>query len=121
MKKGFDVFLGECFSSNFIFGFMSPWHKNIVTQCPYCCLDATYKASNIDNCLLYTVVVNHPVTGTGYPFAYCFTTKHIITPMTDFLTFLKDNKCNNVQKNTIDVSNFELNAISTVFLEAQVQ
>ncbi|KAI9345425.1 hypothetical protein BD770DRAFT_299421, partial [Pilaira anomala] len=52
------------------------------------CLDATHKIDNINNCLLYTVVVSHPITGTGYPVAYCFTTNHAVAPIIESLSFL---------------------------------
>lgn len=121
VDNNYLTFTGVHFKTNFTFGFLSPWQKNILIQSPYWCLDATHKTSNIDKCLLYTVVVRHPMTGTGCPVAFCFTTDHSTAPLLEFLTFLKNNGCSNVQKITIDVSNVELNAINAVFPQAQVQ
>lgn len=100
---------------------MSPLAKNILLQSSCWCLDATHKTTNIDNYWLYTVVVCHPVTVTGCPVAYCYTTDHSVTPIAEFLSFLKDKGCTRVLKITIDVSHVELNAITSIYPEVQVQ
>ncbi|KAG2234074.1 hypothetical protein INT48_006219 [Thamnidium elegans] len=95
--EGYNYCIGSNFNINLAFVFLSPLQKNILMQCPYWCLDVTHKTTNIKNGLLYTVVVHHPVTGTGY----CFTTSHGVSPIVHFLTFLKDLGCVNVQKSQL--------------------
>jgi transposase-like protein len=113
--------VGISFGTNFTFGFMSPWQKNLLAQSHFVCLDATYKTSNLRRYLLYTIVVRHPVTGTGCCVAYMFTTDNGASPVKRFMISLRANGVTNLQKITIDVSNVELDAISTVYPEVQVQ
>jgi hypothetical protein len=116
----FSTFVGA-FENDFTFGFMSPWQKNLLTQSRFVCLDATHKTTNLPRCLLYTIVVRHPVTGTSYLVAYMSTTNNGAPPAVRFLMFLRANGVTNLEKITIDVSNVELDAIRTVYPEVQVQ
>ncbi|KAG2237682.1 hypothetical protein INT48_009620, partial [Thamnidium elegans] len=102
IEKGYDYYLGSSFSTNFTFAFLRD------TQ--------NYRYQKI---LLYTVVVRHPVTVTGYTVAYCFTTSHGVSPIVPFLKFLKSLRSTNIQKITIDVSNVRLNVINIAFPEAR--
>ncbi|ORE03322.1 hypothetical protein BCV72DRAFT_213471, partial [Rhizopus microsporus var. microsporus] len=87
----------------------------------YFCLDVTHKTTNIDRCLLYTIVVRHSFTSTGCPVAFCFTTNHSARPIIEFLFFVKSQGHVDVQKITIDVSSVELNAIQAVYPEPRIQ
>ncbi|KAI8989536.1 hypothetical protein BDB01DRAFT_718301, partial [Pilobolus umbonatus] len=58
----------------FGFGFVSPWQKELLLAAENICLDATYKTTNIKNGVLHSIVVRHPLTGTGCPVAFFFTT-----------------------------------------------
>jgi hypothetical protein len=117
----FSTFFCTSFENDFTFGFMSPWQKNLPTQSRFVCLDATHKTANLPRCLLYTIVVRHPITGTGCPVAYMFTTNNGASSVVILLMFLRANGVTNLQKITTDVSNVELDAIRTVYPEVQVQ
>ncbi|KAI8976880.1 hypothetical protein BDB01DRAFT_852855 [Pilobolus umbonatus] len=91
-EKGYTSYMSDEFSTNYTFTFMSTRQKNILLQSPYWCLDATHKTTNVNNCLLYNVIVRHPATGTGCPVAYCYTTSHAVGPITELLTFFEEQR-----------------------------
>ncbi|KAI9485535.1 MAG: hypothetical protein EXX96DRAFT_545479 [Benjaminiella poitrasii] len=100
------------FYSQFTFSFLPP----------YWCLDATHNTTNIKNGLLYTIVIRYPITGTGYPVAFLFSANESSSPLIRFFTFLKLIVGVPASlKITIDVSNVELDALSSVYPEAQIQ
>ncbi|KAI9476355.1 MAG: hypothetical protein EXX96DRAFT_576882, partial [Benjaminiella poitrasii] len=72
-EKHFDTFIGDDFYFNFTFGFLSPWQKKILLESDSWCLDATHNTLNIARGLLYSIVVRHPLSGTGCPVAFLFT------------------------------------------------
>ncbi|OAD01011.1 hypothetical protein MUCCIDRAFT_84864 [Mucor lusitanicus CBS 277.49] len=72
--------------------------------------------------ILYTIVVRHPETGTGYPVAYMYTTSHAMDPIKTFLNFVKtDLGATSLEKITIDVSSAEHAAINEVYPSVSVQ
>ncbi|KAI9483427.1 MAG: hypothetical protein EXX96DRAFT_558171, partial [Benjaminiella poitrasii] len=102
------------FFSVYTFAFLLRYQLSFLKLCKDFNLDATYGVTSIEKGILYTVVVRHPNTETGFPVAYCFTTDHSSEPIIEFLTFLKINGMN-PNKITIYVSKTELLAIEMVF------
>lgn len=121
-QKGYATFKHSTFNEDFTFGFSSPWQQHLLRNVAMICLDATHCISHIQKAILYTVVVRHPVTGTGCPVAYMYTKDHSMAAITVFLAFLKNEVgVTNLSKITIDVSAAEHAAINAVFPEATVQ
>ncbi|KAI9470476.1 MAG: hypothetical protein EXX96DRAFT_584429 [Benjaminiella poitrasii] len=122
-SQGFKTFIDDSsFYSQFTFGFLSPQQKQLLLEAKSWCLDATHNTTNIKNGLLYTIVIRHPITGTGYPVAFLFSVDGSSSPLIRFFTFLK--LIVGVPaplKITIDVSNVELDALSSVYPKAQIQ
>ncbi|KAI8972675.1 hypothetical protein BDB01DRAFT_809528 [Pilobolus umbonatus] len=46
---------------------MSSWEKVLLASAKEFCLDAAHKTTNVEKCLLYTIVIKHPQTETGCP------------------------------------------------------
>ncbi|KAI8347197.1 hypothetical protein EDC96DRAFT_449026, partial [Choanephora cucurbitarum] len=72
-EKGYSTFVSNDYDNNFTFDVSSPWQKRLLLNCQMICLDATHRISHIQRAIMYTVVIRHPVTGTGCPVAYMFT------------------------------------------------
>lgn len=122
ISKGYNTLLSDMFYRHFTFAFLSSNQRQLLLNAKSWCLDATHNTTNIENGLLYTIVVRHPVTGMGYPVAYLFTKDGSSAPLIRFLLFLRDTA--NIPaptKITIDVSNIELDALTHVYPEAQIQ
>ncbi|CEP20073.1 hypothetical protein [Parasitella parasitica] len=77
---------------------------------------------SIDPSELCTIVLRHPVSGTGCPVAYMFTNDHSMAAVAVFLRFVKqDIGVASLEKITIDVSATEHAAITAVYPEATIQ
>ncbi|CEP15707.1 hypothetical protein [Parasitella parasitica] len=61
-EMGFYTYLDASFSATFSFGFMSPWQARLLVVSTCICLDATHCVANVENGILYTIVVRHPLT-----------------------------------------------------------
>ncbi len=66
--------------STFIFGWSSPWQKQILANHQdIICLDATHDTCispiSFEKCLLYTIVIKHKLSGKGIPVAFLVTNK----------------------------------------------
>lgn len=121
-QQGYDTFINNDFDVTFSFGFVSPWQKHLLLSSDSICLDATHSTTKIDKGILYTIVIRHPLTGTGCPVAFFFTKDHSMLPVRDFLYFLRFTVgFNTLKKITIDMSSAELNAINTVYPGVVVQ
>lgn len=120
--KGHSTFVHTTYENDFTFVLSSPWQKQLLLNSTMICLGATHCVSHIQRGIMYTIVVRHPLTGTGCPVAYMFTEDHSMAPITVSLSFIK-NKIGllNIKKNTIDVSATEHAAISAVYPEATIQ
>jgi hypothetical protein len=107
--------------SNYTFAFVSPWQKDLLRNATSTCLDATHSITSIANGILYTLVVRHPVTGTGCPATYMFANDDSMVPVRIVFDFIKkDIKVPKLQKLTIDISDAELKAIELVFPDVSV-
>jgi hypothetical protein len=67
--------------------FLSPQQKQLLLEAKSWCLNATHNTTNFDRGLLYTIVIRHFVTGTGYPVAFLFTADGSSTPLIRFFIF----------------------------------
>ncbi|KAI9471898.1 MAG: hypothetical protein EXX96DRAFT_582146, partial [Benjaminiella poitrasii] len=113
-------FLIPNFFSVYTFAFLSRYQLSLLKLSKDFSLDSTHGVTGIEKRILYTVVVIHPNTETGFPVAYCFATDHSSEPIVEFLTFLRINGMNS-NKITIDVSKTELLTIKIVFPSVCVQ
>ncbi|CAO3644781.1 unnamed protein product [Mucor hiemalis] len=121
-QKGYSSFVHSTFEDDFTFGFSSPWQKNLLLNSKMVCLDATHCVSHIEKGILYTIVIRHPISGTGCPVAYMFTKDHSMAAVSVFLSFVKnDIGVPSLDEITIDVSATEHAAITAIYPESTVQ
>ncbi|CEP15854.1 hypothetical protein [Parasitella parasitica] len=80
----FYTYIDASFSTTFSFGFVSPWQARLLVVSTCICLDATHCVANVENGILYTIVVRHPLTGTGCPVANFYTNDHSMVPSGTF-------------------------------------
>ncbi|CEP16772.1 hypothetical protein [Parasitella parasitica] len=121
-ENGYSTFKHSTFNNDYTFGFSSPWQKQLLLNTTMICLDATHCVTNVERGLLYTIVLRHPVSGTGCPVAYMFTKDHSMAAVAVFLRFVKqDIGVASLEKITIDVSATEHAAITAVYPEATIQ
>lgn len=116
----FSTFKDEDFLHTMSFGFCSPRQRQLLQSCDSICLDATHDVSNHTHGILYTIVVRHSVTGSGYPAAYLFTLDHSSRPLKNWLAHVKLLGLQPL-KITIDCSNVEGNALIDVYPGVPVQ
>ncbi|KAG1138593.1 hypothetical protein G6F37_010815 [Rhizopus arrhizus] len=122
VESGYKTFVGTDFDDNFTFGLSSPWQQQLLLQATSICLDATHCVTNIVKAILYTIVIRHPLTGTGCPVAYMFTEDHSMYPIKEFPMFVRVAiGLQVIRKITIDVSATEYRAIQAVYPTATVQ
>lgn len=88
-KENFSKYLPHHHINSWSFGFVSPWQRPLHRSATAFCLDATHNTANVDNALLYTMVIRHSDTHTGYPVAYLFTKDQSSQVLCDWLTFLE--------------------------------
>ncbi|EPB88121.1 hypothetical protein HMPREF1544_05065 [Mucor circinelloides 1006PhL] len=123
-EKGFGTFLGADFVNSYTSGFISPWQKLLLVDSSSICLDATHSITTVDKSILYTITTRHPVSGTGCPVAYMFTTDHSMSQVAQFFRFLRGHvglTQPKPKKITIDVSSAEHGAINKVYPNVNVQ
>ncbi|CEP07345.1 hypothetical protein [Parasitella parasitica] len=86
-EMGFYTYIDDSFPTTFSFGFVLPWQVRLLVVSTCICLDATQCVANVENGILYTIVVRHPLTGTGCPVAYFYTNDHSMVPTRRFFFF----------------------------------
>ncbi|GAA5817499.1 hypothetical protein MFLAVUS_011047 [Mucor flavus] len=110
------------YNTDFTFGFSSSWQQALLLQATSICLDATHCVTNIKNGILYTIVIRHPLTGTGCPVAFMFTENHSMYPIKEFLMFVRLSiGLQAIRKIIIDISATEYNAIQAVYPNSTIQ
>ncbi|CEG73275.1 hypothetical protein RMATCC62417_08686 [Rhizopus microsporus] len=118
-QRGYYTYIAQDFEQSYTFGFASLWQRQQLIRADSFYLDATYCVSNIDNVILYSIVVRYSITGSGCPVAFFFTNDHSMIPIACFLRFIKnlgpDQQLPCLKKITIDVSTAEYAAITGVF------
>lgn len=116
----FNPFL---FRSYFTLGLISEGQHRLLTEARSFSLEATHHMSTIKNGQLYTIVVLNPATGRGCPAAFLFTADNSVTPIADWLCFLRERGMGlpNLCQITIDCSIVEVNAIRRIFPGLPIQ
>ncbi|KAG0950809.1 hypothetical protein G6F57_001889 [Rhizopus arrhizus] len=80
-------------------------------------LDLTFDISSRSNDILYSLVVRHPDTGKGVPVGYMITNDQSVTPVLNWLRFLKNNCAMSPEQIAVDCSIPESDAIRATFDE----
>lgn len=112
--RGFYSFLGDNFDNTYSLGFLLLWQASLLVASTSVCLDATHCVANVQNGILYTVVIRHPLTGAGCPAAYFYTNDHSMVAVKQFLLLQYTVGLRSLTKITIDMSTAEPNAIRPV-------
>ncbi|KAI8986559.1 hypothetical protein BDB01DRAFT_703923, partial [Pilobolus umbonatus] len=60
VESSFSVDLSPSFVETYSFSFMPSWQRDLLASAKEFCLDATHKTTNVEKCLLYTIVNRLP-------------------------------------------------------------
>ncbi|KAG1153024.1 hypothetical protein G6F38_000012 [Rhizopus arrhizus] len=101
----------------FYYGTISPWQMSIMGVSKSFSLDLTFGISSRSNDIFYSLVIRHPDTGKGVPIGYMITNNQTVTPVLNWLRFLKNNCAMSPEQITVDCSIPESDAIRATFDE----
>ncbi|EIE84655.1 hypothetical protein RO3G_09365 [Rhizopus delemar RA 99-880] len=107
--------LSYSMGNTFYYGIISPWQMSIMEVSKSFYLDSTFGISSRSSEVLYSLVVRHPDTGKGVPVGYMITNDQSVTPVLNWLRFLKNNCAMSPEQITIDCSIPESDAIRATF------
>ncbi|OAD68776.1 hypothetical protein PHYBLDRAFT_150368 [Phycomyces blakesleeanus NRRL 1555(-)] len=108
--------------SAFAYGFMSPVQQEKMKTATSFCLDATHAISSNMNEILYTLLVRDEDIGRGWPVAFMVTNDQGVSPIVQWLQFLKRSSLLVDPKQfTIDCCAAEVHAIQTTFPATSIQ
>ncbi|OAD74578.1 hypothetical protein PHYBLDRAFT_67505 [Phycomyces blakesleeanus NRRL 1555(-)] len=106
----------------FACGFMSPIQQNKMKNAASFCLDATHGISEKIDEILYTLLIHDEEIGRGWPVAYMITNDRGVSPIVQWLQFLKSSLfLVNPKQITIDCCSAKVHAIQTIFPITQIQ
>ncbi|OAD71068.1 hypothetical protein PHYBLDRAFT_72501 [Phycomyces blakesleeanus NRRL 1555(-)] len=108
--------------SAFAYGFMSPVQQEKIKTATSFCLDATHAISSNVNEILYTLLVRDKDIGRGWPVAFMVTNDRGVSPIVQWLQFLKRSfLLFDPKQFTIDCCAAEVHAIQTTFSATSIQ
>ena len=118
-NSGYKTYTSPAEDALFSFAFSSPWQQQLLLQTTSLCIDVSDATTNNEKGILYTVLICHPLTGTGCPVAYLFTEDQTMAPIKELLLFLRDSVgLQHVHEIILDVNPTEVSDIQTVYPQA---